>query len=277
LCFRHERCWRKEGGPTEEFVARAQPLERVEACLVPGCGRERVYRRGLCWSHDNRLRRQRNVGALPEEDLAAWAAGEAPRLCYHQFSLAGLPELVRLELLYALQCRDVTPPPLGPLQVRVLVSRLAGATSVRHACPEAVCESGGVQYNSDIRGLFRDLRRYLDRAWAQHTGTDPYAGDVWEVALLDLQANASRPWPAVEGPIDFRPVELVWLRKVLQHWARTTRPYLQRLREALLACRLASQALVGAGRTAPASLDAGDFARVVDAISAHRHADGTLC
>ena len=276
LCFRHERAWRKGGGPIEQFIARAQPLQRAEPCVVAGCARERVYRRGLCWLHDNRFKRDRWAGSASEEDLAMWAAGESPRLGYHQFSLAPLAELVRFEVLYALQCRDTTPPPLDPLQVRILLSRLVGTGSVRDADPDAVCESGGLQYNSDIRALFRDLRRYLERAWVAHTGTDPYAGEVWEVALLDLQSNASRPWPpATDGTIDFRPVELGWLRQVLQHWARTTRPYLQRLREALRACRAASQALVASGRTDPAGLDAGDFTRVVDALSGHRRDDGS--
>jgi len=260
----------------EQFIAQARPLERVESCSVAGCGRERVYRRGLCWFHDNRLRREHRVDSLSEEDLAAWVAGEKPRLGAHQFSLAPLAEPVRVELLYALQCRDETPPPLDPTQVRILASRLEGASSVRHADSEAVCESGGVQYNSDIRSLFRDLRRHLERAWVAHTGTDPFAGDVWQVALLDLQSNGSRRWPATDGAIDFGLIEPGWLREVVKDWARNTRPYVQRVREVLRACRSASQTLVACGRTDPASLGAGDFARIVDAISGHRRADGTL-
>ena len=125
--------------------------------------------------------------------------------------------------------------------------------------PEAVCESGGVQYNSATKGLFRDLRRHLERAWAQYTGTDPFAGDVWQVALLDLQSNGSRRWPATQGIVDFGPIELPWLREVVKDWARDTRPYLQRLRETLRACQVASHTLMAAGRTDPASLGAGDF------------------
>ena len=64
------------------------------------------------------------VASRPAEELAAWVANEKPRLAGHQFSLAGLPQLVRLELLYALQRRDEAPPPLDPLQVRILISRL---------------------------------------------------------------------------------------------------------------------------------------------------------
>jgi integrase len=127
-----------------------------------------------------------------------------------------------------------------------------------------------------IRGLFCDLARHLERAWVAYTGADPYLGDVWEVALLDLQPNGSRRWPATEGAIDFGVIELVWLREVAKDWARATRPYLQRIREALRACRVASEALVVAGRTDPTSLGAGDFALVVGAISTQRRSDGQL-
>ena len=102
-----------------------------------------------------------------------------------------------------------------------------------------------------INGLFADLRRHLDQAWAQHTGVDPFRGDVWQVSLLDLQANGSRRWPATQGVVDFRDIELTWLREVVKQWARATRPYLQRLRQALRACRVASATLVAAGRTDP--------------------------
>jgi len=138
--------------PVEEFTAQARPLIRTEPCLVAGCGRERVTRRGLCRFHGNRLQRQRNLASMSQEELAGWVADEKPRIAAHQFSLAGLPELVRLELLYALQRRDEAPPPLDPLQVRILISRLDGASSVRRADLETVCESGGVQYNSAIKG-----------------------------------------------------------------------------------------------------------------------------
>ena len=106
------------GGPVEEFIAQARPLIRTEPCLVAGCGRERVTRRGLCRFHGNRLQRQRNLASMSQEELAAWVADEKPRIAAHQFSLAGLPELVRFELLYALQRRDEAPPPLDPLQRR---------------------------------------------------------------------------------------------------------------------------------------------------------------
>ena len=163
-----------------------------------------------------------------------------------------------------------------PPRWAILLARLGDAASLREADPQLVCESGGMVYNAGTRGLFRDLRRHLDRAWAQHSGLDPFAGDVWQVALLDLRINASRRWPATRGVLDFRSIEPAWLREVVKDWARATRPYLQRLRETLRACQAASHTLTAAGRTDPAGLGAGDFTAIIDAISSQRRADGIL-
>ena len=77
--------------------------------------------------------------------------------------------------------------------------------------------------------------------------------------------------------IDFRVVRgWPWLREIVKDSARSTRPYLQRLRETLRACQAASHALTAAGRTDPASLGAGDFTRILDAISTQRRADGIM-
>ncbi len=274
LCYRHERAWGKHRTePVAAFIARARPLARASECRVAGCDRESIARRGLCRFHDQRLHRE---GLLAGDDLAAWIAGQQPRLGVHQFSLAGLPELLRTELLYALQQRDHSPPPLDPTEVRILLGRLGGAGSLREADPHAVCESGGTVYNTATRGLFRSPRRHLDRARAQYCGIDPFAGGVWQVALLDLQINASRRWPATQGVIDFGVVSVAWLREIVKDWARTTRPYVQRLRETLRACQAASYALTAAGRTEQAALGAGDFTQIIDAISAQRRAGGSL-
>jgi integrase len=278
LCFRHERCWGKDRTePVAVFIARAKPLTRAADCQVPGCDRESTSRRGLCRFHCQRLlRRRRMTGAMPDADLAAWIAGEQPRLGVHQFSLAGQPELLRTELLYALQQRDHSPPPLDPTEVRILLGRLGGAGSLREADPQAVCECGGTVYNTSTRGLFRSLRRHLDRAAAQYAGTDPFAGDVWQVALLDLPVNASRRWPATQGVIDFGVVTVPWLREIAKDWARVTRPYLQRLRETLRACQAAARVMTAAGHGEQSGLGAGDFTQIIEAISTQRRADGSL-
>ena len=277
LCFRHERNWGKDRSePVAAFIARARPLARAAGCRVPGCDRESVTGRGLCRFHDQRLLRAHAVSVLTGEQLAAWIAAERPRPGVHQFSLAGLPELLQAEMLFALRRRDQAAPPLDPTEIRILLARLDGAASLREASELAVCESGGTQYNTAARGLFRDLRRHLDQAWARYCGTDPFAGDVWQVALLDLRVNASRRWPATRGVIDLRVIEPAWLREIVRDWARTTRPCLQRLRETIRACQAASGALALSGHADPAGLGAGDFTRILDAITTQHRAGGTL-
>jgi integrase len=277
LCFRHERRWNKNRGePLAVFITRARPLTRAAKCRVAGCDRESIGARQLCRFHDNRLKRRHHIATLPSERLDAWVAGESPRLGVHQFSLAGLPDQLRIELLYGLQQRDQSPPPLDPTEVRILLGRLGDACSLRDADPRAVCESGGTVYNNSTRGLFRDLRRHLDRAWVHYCGVDAFTGDVWQVALLDLQVNPSRRWPATQGVVDFRVIEQPWLREVVKDWVRATRPYLQRLRETLRACQAASHALTAAGNPDPGCLGTGEFTRILDAISGQRRADGGL-
>src|SRR5665648_481606 len=84
------------------------------------------------------------------------------------------------------------------------------------------------------------------------------------------------PRPATQGVLDFRAIDPPWLREVVKDWALATRPYLQRLRETLRACQAASHVLAAAGRTDPASLGAGDFTRILDAIAEQRRVDGSL-
>jgi integrase len=279
LCVAHDRAWdkrRASGEPFEEFVVHAEPLDRLEACLVAACGREQASGPGLCPMHTARLRRQRGGTALSAEALSVWADAQPPRLGAHQFSLAGLQLLVRFEVLYTLQRRDETRPPIDAMQVRVVAGRLAGAASVRHVDLEALWSCGGLQYNATAKGLARDVGRHIGRAWCSYTGQDPCAGDVWDLGLLDLQANGSRRHPVTAGVVDFRPIGLGWLRELTKQWATASRPYLQTLRQAVTACRVAGHALAACGHTDPTRLGTGDFARIVDAICSDRRANGGL-
>ena len=214
LCLRHEHAWRRPGSTESvaDFAARAHPFPRAQDCLVAGCAREQLTRRGLCRFHDKRYLRT-DPDRRSADGLAGWVAAERPLLGVHQFCLAGLPELLGVEVLYALQRRDLSPPPIDPTQVRILLGppdrgRHRCATPTRRPSAKAVAP-----HTTPRPGLVPDLRLHLDRAWVQHTGADPIAGDLWQVALLDLHANGSRPWPATQGVVDFRPIELPWLRE----------------------------------------------------------------
>lgn len=277
LCLRHDRSWRHDTTePVEAFKARARPLPRAADCRVAGCDRESAHRSGLCHRHHQRLQRTGTASALTDSELAAWIAREEPLLGAHQFSLAGLTGLLRAELLYSLQQRDQTPPPLNPALVRMLTSRLRDVPSLRAADPQAVCPEGGAGSSLGIRGLFRDLLRYVNQARARYSGIDPFDGEVWEVALLELPVNSTRRWPGTQGVIDLRVIEPRWLRGIVRNWARDTRPYLQQLRETLRACQAASHVLTTACPADETRLGAGDFTRIVSEISMQRRADGSL-
>ena len=49
LCLRHEHAWRRPGSTESvaDFAARARPFPRAQDCLVAGCAREQLARRGL--------------------------------------------------------------------------------------------------------------------------------------------------------------------------------------------------------------------------------------
>ena len=275
LCFRHERAWRRAGGgPVEQFIAQARPLTRSQPCLVAGCGREHVTRRGLCHFHRNRLQRQRNSASMSQR---SWPCGWPVRSPGSRPTSSRLPACPSwCASSCSTRCNAAMRHPLRWTRCRFGSSsppERGRLGSPRR--PETVCGSGGLQYNAAVTGLFADLRRHLERAWTQYAGADPYAGDVWQVQLLDLQSNGSRRWPATKGTVDFGPIELRWLREVIKDWARNTRPYLQRVRQALRACRVASQTLVACGRIDPTSLGAGDFVLVEQAIVEQRRTDGS--
>ena len=262
---RGRRAARRVRGPGSAVAAGRAPVGS------PAVGGSASTGRGLCRFHDQPPLPPGPVGPLSEDDMAAWAAAERPGSAYHQFSLAGLAELLRASSC-STRCNagTTTPPPLDPLQVRILVSRLAGAGSVRHVRPGGgVRRAAGCNTTPTIRGLFRDLRRYLGPGLGAHTpAPDPCAGDVWEVALLGLAVQRQSPC-AARPPRGhrFSPGRAGHgCARCSRIGPRSTRPYLQTVPGGVRACRVASQTLVAAGRTDPAGLGAGDFARVVDAI-----------
>ena len=66
---------------------------------------------------------------------------------------------------------------------------------------------GAVETFSDL--LQTDSQGKTDTAGVVGADSaDPFAGDLWHVALLGLHPNGSRRWPATQGVVDFRPIEL---------------------------------------------------------------------
>ena len=278
LCFRHERClaqgrrrrrWRSSSpGPGR--------CARPRTCLVAGCDRERISRRGLCRFHGKRLQRReagrsRGRSWPPGSPASGPGSGRTSSPWPGCRSCCASSCFTRCNAATRHRRRWTRP------QVRILLSRLGGAASLRERRP-----AGGLRVRRRAiqlgpAGLFRDLRRHLDRAWAQLHRHRPVsrrrvAGGAAGPALQRLPPLAGHRGRASTSAASSRR----WLREVVKDWARATRPYLQRLREALRACQAASHTLIAAGRDRPGQPGRRRLHRHLDAISSQRRADGIL-
>ena len=254
ICYGHTHRWgaAKVQDPTViwlDWLAAQRPLPRPGDCIVVGCIREQMTANGLCRPHYDRLGRGRRVASLTQSEVLEWASGQLPFQTVNQFSLAGMTEIARREMLYSLQQRDRGPTPVDPTSVRGLAARLARLESLQDVDVESVVSAMG--QNTATCGLLRDLRRHVDRANLTFRGGDPTTGDVWDLRLLDLHSAANRRYAATQGTIDFAGVDQVWLRELLKEWARSVRPNVVRLRNALQAAIVASFALTLRGSEQP--------------------------
>lgn len=109
LCAAHHHRYARAGRPADRAAfAATVPAVPVGAgfCRIGGCRFPDVGREGFCDSHQQRFRdaRGRRPGLTADgyhEHLTAAGQIGAPK-----FDMRGLPEIVRLELQYGLQCRQ---------------------------------------------------------------------------------------------------------------------------------------------------------------------------
>ncbi len=218
LCLRHEHAWRRPGSTESvaDFAARARPFPRAQDCLVAGCAREQLARRGLCRFHDKRYLRT-DPDRRSDDGLAGWVAAEQPLLGVHQFCLAGLPELLGVEVLYALQQRDLSPLPMDPTP---------------GADPAEPADRGGLAARGRPGSGLRERRRAIqldDPRTVHRPASAPGPGLGRSTPAPTRSPGTSGRWrcwactPTVHvagrrptGVVDFRPIELPWLREVGQ-------------------------------------------------------------
>ncbi|MGH7417441.1 MAG: hypothetical protein ACREKB_06670, partial [Candidatus Rokuibacteriota bacterium] len=106
LCPAHNVAWAKRratGISFEAFLAKAKPLSDLGACLAACCYLGMTHpESGLCEPH---FQLWRHGGRPAGRAFATWAAQVRQPVNSRVLSLRGLPELVRVELLYAIGCR----------------------------------------------------------------------------------------------------------------------------------------------------------------------------
>lgn len=290
LCHSHYSLWRdhvrrtyghharigRYASEREAWAATQEPFSGLPMCAVRGCRSEESLPTHLCYPHRNLwAAHARESGRDSDRDLVEWTNARVPFLLQNEFSLVPLEETTRLELLHALQSRDARGQVLRPTLVRKIVKLFAGIPSVALAL-------GATPGPSDItctgtQSLIKEVKRDISRALDAYRGIDETAKPVWDLRALNtpLPARTRTGYRVREGEIDFTPILQPWLREVAMHWARTTGPGSSALRDRLLACTIASQALAtrSAG-AAPAALGFADMTAVVNEFRAAVRRDG---
>jgi hypothetical protein len=159
LCRAHSMqwaYWRRAGQQWKAFSVRARPLEDLGGCAVASCYLAACYKHSrLCDGHYAAWRARGYPGGRRFEAFLARAPQPANR---RVLSLRGLPELVRLELLYAIGCRVHEQIRTRTTEMRPYVDRLlaSGVSSLTELEPRLVEPTGRSE-----RGRF--ARFALDR------------------------------------------------------------------------------------------------------------------
>ena len=264
LCTGHYNRWyklvrqEKIANTDDELRLWAQTQDGFAAmapCIVGGCDVARNAHAGLCTPHYQKWfsdpRRHRS-------DIEQWAGRQAPAMTGAQFSLAPLHPVVRLEVLYGLQTRDVMGANVCPTMMRSLVPHLVDYQSLAFLREGQFDLMGLPNRNAGfmLANVIGDLHRELD----VFNGIDPTTRSVWDMRAVAMHAGhhaVVRAGGRVRrrGLVDFTVITQPWLCDLVMAWARTTTPRPAVLATMVRATRVASDALAArpsAGRDATA-------------------------
>jgi hypothetical protein len=216
----------RAGRPALERFAASAPTVRTEAstCAVGGCRFATAAGSPLCDTHLKSFRwlRTRRPGLEPADYLAHLT--RARESASPTFDLRGLPELVRLELGYALQARSdargaaITPLIFGQvvrwLRDRPVDSLLIGSDAARARAAEQRFTTGA---RDNPLGWVRFCRTVLQRLREQHAGREVWEWDTWPTDAIDVDGRyAHQP----VRRIYFADIEPGWLKALAKRWAR---------------------------------------------------------
>lgn len=207
LCHAHDVTWKEQrdaGVAFEAFMARARPLASFGPCVVASCYLGAAHRRSrLCQLHDNLWH---SAGCPAGVEFETWAGVARQPANALILSLRGLPELVRLELLYAIGARVRDQVRTGTDTMRRYVDhlRFSGVASVLELDLAGFDPTG-------CRDWARFARFCVDRVRLAYGDVDTErAADVWDMRHFGRS-----------GRLDFSRIRQVWLREAAKAWAAT--------------------------------------------------------
>lgn len=225
----------------QSFVGmHGSPRTLISICARAGCGFTIDGPSGLCsgcrkaWS---RIPHELGKATLPPLDRAEVLSSVRLHRA-GSFSLDGLSEVLRYEMLLGLQSRDREGHAVRPLQVRLLAGRISPELRSLIDMPDAGLP--GLQ-----RALLRDIQQHLRRLSLTYSGSDGTAGDIWDCALVGLQADRSRHYVAVTGVLDFGVIRQRWLRQLTKGALSARRPPVTECQRYIQAASIASSVLTG--------------------------------
>jgi len=262
LCTAHNCAWehrRARGIAFEEFVSTATPLSDLGPCKAGCCYLSVAHpETGLCEIH---LRAWREAGRPRGRRFEAWAARARQPASSRVLSLRGLPELVRLELVYAIGCRAAEQVSVvtGGMRPWIDQLRAAGVSSVAEF---DLAELNGIGDRHHVRFA----RFTVDRVILAYSDPEAErAKDVWDLRIFGVPGRRR---------LNFTAIRQVWLREAAKGWAAVT---IGRISDAALSHRVGSisvlSAVLAAGPGAgddPAQLGRADIERFLTRVRSPR-------
>jgi len=231
LCPAHNVAWAKrraKGMSFESFLAKAEPLSDLGPCVAACCYLGMTHpESGLCEPH---FRLWKEEGRPAGAAFDGWAARVRQPVNSRVLSLRGLPELIRLELVYAIGCRadDQVSVVTGGMRPWVDQLRAAAVSSV------VEFDLAELDHVGD-RHHVRFARFSADRVRLAYADPEEErAKDVWDLRLFGCPGRRR---------LDFTAVRQRWLREAAKAWAATT---MGRVGHSALSHRLGSVAVLSA-------------------------------
>jgi integrase len=231
LCYPHFGRWKLAGRPDQaawEASANAVAVRSGARCRLPGCRFPAMGKHGFCDTHNMHFAHLRAIDpAATPADLIVRAARRR-RSSVPRYNVLELPELVGLEMQFALQCRhDARRARLEPVVFRNATRWVAelGVGSLlersgrffEHAARERFASARVRGRGCPELAWVRYARARLQDLRDEHNGIDAWGWDTWTVERIGVDARyAHQP----QRRIYFAGIEPAWLRELAKRWAR---------------------------------------------------------
>ncbi|MGW6570510.1 tyrosine-type recombinase/integrase [Streptomyces sp. NPDC054975] len=282
LCQAHYNSWRRHrrrrGGKftVGEWLDTysVKPFPTPPECMVGGCWNRCVHERSpICTYHLRRRMEAGLKGTADTPELRRWAAEQPPVLTAAQFSLLQLPPLLRLELAYAIQQRDVLGSSMPPFTLRAILNEAFAAGTSLLLTADTLKPR---MRTTNEKSVLRQLVWSVHQGYVAFSGRDPRGEDHFDLRAAGLKGATRSGRREQFGSVDLAVIHQPWLRQLLRRRAEAERPTGPAFKRWLRACVLAGQGMnrLPGGGIDTVALDAAHMQAAFDEIAAAVDQDG---